>query len=97
MNIIRDIKSLSVFKQNASKIVKEIQETKEPVVLTVNGRAAVVVQDAESYQRLIDAKEFAETSVVLRKRLKDIDNSDQWPTSEEVFDRFSKKYGVSFD
>ena len=97
MNIIRDIQSLSVFKQNASKIVKEIQETKEPVVLTVNGKAAVVVQDAESYQRLVDAKEYAETVAVLRERLKDIDNSDQWPTAKEVFDGLRLKYGIKRD
>jgi prevent-host-death family protein len=97
MNIIRDIQSLSVFKQNASKIVKEIQETKEPVVLTVNGKAAVVVQDAESYQRLIDAKEYAETVAVLRERLKGIDNSDKWPTHKEVFGQIRKKFNIERD
>ncbi len=97
MNIVRDIQSLSDFKQNASKLIKQVQETKEPIILTVNGKAAVVVQDAESFQHLINARERAETSAVLRKRLKDIENSDQWPTAEEVFARFSKKYGISFD
>ncbi len=94
MNIIRDIQSLSVFKQNASKIVKEIQETKEPVVLTVNGKAAVVVQDAESYQRLIDAKEYSETVAILRQRLADIDNSNKWPTHKEVFGQIRKKFDI---
>lgn len=94
MNILRDIQSLSVFKQNASKIVKEIQETKEPVVLTVNGKAAVVVQDAESYQRLIDSIEYNQTVVVLRERMEDLKNSDEWPTAKEAFDGIRLKYGI---
>ena len=55
------------------------------------------MQDAESYPRLIEAQEFAEAAAVLRKRLNDIDSSDPWPTAEEVFDRFSEKYGISFE
>lgn len=97
MNILRDIQTLSDFKQNASKIVKEIQETKEPVVLTVNGKAAVVVQDAESYQRLLEEREYKETAAVLRERLKDMDDPSKWISAEEVFDRISKKYGIKFD
>ena len=50
MNLTRDIQSLSDFKQNASKFVKQVQETKEPLVLTVNGKPAVVVCDAEVFQ-----------------------------------------------
>lgn len=94
---MRDIQSLSDFKQNLSKIVKEVQETKEPVVLTVNGRAAVVVQDAESYQQMIDQREYMETVAILRKRLKDMDDPTKWIPADEVFAKFTKNYGVSFD
>ena len=31
-----------------------MRETGNPVVLTVNGKAQVVVQDAASYQKLLD-------------------------------------------
>jgi prevent-host-death family protein len=94
MDIMRDIQSLSVFKQNASRLVKQLRETKEPMVLTVNGQPAVVVQDAESYQKLLDAKEYAETVAVLRERIADLENSSDWPTAEEVSKRLTKKYGL---
>lgn len=71
MNIIRDIQSLSDFKQNASRIVKEVRETQSPVVVTVNGRAAVVIQDAESYQRMVDGYEYNETVRALRRAAAD--------------------------
>ncbi|MGH9818735.1 MAG: type II toxin-antitoxin system Phd/YefM family antitoxin, partial [Pyrinomonadaceae bacterium] len=48
MDFTRDIQTLSEFKQNASKLIKQLQETRQPVVLTVNGKPAAVVQDPES-------------------------------------------------
>ena len=94
MNIVRDIQSISDFKQNASKLIKQVQDTKKPIVLTVNGKAAVVVQDAESYQYLIEKREYDETVAVLKDRLSDIDNAHNWPTAEEVFTRLFTKYGI---
>lgn len=97
MNIIRDIQSLSDFKQNASKIVKEIQDTKSPVIVTVNGKAAVVVQDAESYQRMIDVREHDETVMVLRERLKDRGDDSKWISADEVFARISTKLDTNLE
>ena len=93
MNVVRDIQSLSVFKRDASKIIKQIKATKEPVVLTVNGKAEVVVQDAESYQKLVEAKERAETVAVLRERL--ADRSGKTKTIDEVFQKLAEKHGFS--
>ena len=95
MNVVRDIQSLSVFKRDASKIIKQIKATKEPVVLTVNGKAEVVVQDAESYQKLIEAKERAETVAVLRERL--ADRSGKTQTIDEVFQELAEKHGFSLE
>lgn len=95
MNVVRDIQSLSVFKRDASKIIKQIKNTKEPVVLTVNGKAEVVVQDAESYQNLIEAKERAETVAVLRERL--ADRSGKTKTLDEVFQELAEKHGFSLE
>ena len=69
MKLARDIMSLSTFKRDSNKVMRQMKKTKEPVVLTINGKAAVVVQDAESYQKLLELKERAETTEVLRQRL----------------------------
>ena len=45
--------SLSSFKRDSNKVMRHMKKTKEAVVLTVNGKAAVVIQDAESYQKLL--------------------------------------------
>ena len=51
---LQDIHSLTDFKRNASSYVERIRETKAPMALTINGEAAVVVQDAISFQHLLD-------------------------------------------
>lgn len=97
MRITRDIQSLSEFKQNASKLIKQVRETKEPMVLTVNGKAAVVVQDAESYQALIDVRERASTVAILRKRMEYVRNGGELIPADEVFEKISEKFGITFD
>lgn len=63
INLERDIQSLSTFKRNTSELISQMKETGSPVVLTVNGKAEVVVQDAAAYQRLLDSIEYLGISV----------------------------------
>jgi prevent-host-death family protein len=58
-----NIQSLTDFKRNASSYVDRIRETKSPLVLTVNGKAAVVVQDATAFQASADRMELMETQI----------------------------------
>ena len=97
MNIVRDIQSLSIFKRDASKIIKPIKATKQPVILTVNGVADAVVLDAESYQNLIEAKERAETVAILRERLKTLDEGVECKTLEEVFSDLAQEQGFTLE
>jgi prevent-host-death family protein len=54
LNIGQDIHSLTDFKRRTSNLVAQLHETKRPIVLTVNGRPEVVVQEAQAYQQLLD-------------------------------------------
>jgi prevent-host-death family protein len=53
-NIAEDICSMTEFKRRTTDVVTRLRDTGRAVVLTTNGRADVVVQDAASYQRLLD-------------------------------------------
>jgi len=55
-----NIHSLTDFRRNASNYIDQIRETKAPLILTVNGEAAVVVQDAYAFQQLLDRLQHAE-------------------------------------
>ncbi|MDZ4798442.1 MAG: type II toxin-antitoxin system Phd/YefM family antitoxin [Bryobacteraceae bacterium] len=54
LHIGKDIHSLSDFKRQTSEMLGHLRSTGRPVVLTLNGRAEVVVQDASAYQELLD-------------------------------------------
>ena len=69
MKLKRDIHSLSTFKRDTAKLMRQMKKTKEPVVLTVNGRAELVVQDAESYQKLLEAHDRMEALEGIRRGL----------------------------
>lgn len=73
LNISRDIHSLSSFKRNTPSFIEQMKQTGEPVVLTVNGKAELVVQDAESYQKLLDALERLEAIAGIKQGLEDVE------------------------
>jgi prevent-host-death family protein len=60
---LNNIRSLTDFKRNTSNYVEQIQLTHMPLVLTVNGKAAVVVQDSESFQAQIDRLQALEAEL----------------------------------
>lgn len=72
IDIVQDIDSLSNFKRNTAKFVKRMKKSGSPVVLTVNGKAQVIVQDAESYQKMLELLERAEAIEGIRKGLDDV-------------------------
>lgn len=49
MNISSDIKPISFLKSHAADILKHINDTRRPVVITQNGEPRAVLQDPESY------------------------------------------------
>ena len=60
---VQNIHSLTEFKRNANRYIDTIRSTKAPIVLTVNGEAAVVVQDAIEFQGLLDRCQARETEI----------------------------------
>ena len=54
LDITTDIQSLTTFRRSSGQFIRHLKKSKRPLVLTVNGKAAAVVQDAEAYQRLLD-------------------------------------------
>ncbi|MGO9596966.1 MAG: type II toxin-antitoxin system Phd/YefM family antitoxin [Isosphaeraceae bacterium] len=68
----RDIHSLTDFKKNTSSFVTQLKLTGEPVVLTINGKAELVVQDAAAYQKLRQAVEEARVIEGIRQGIEDM-------------------------
>lgn len=76
LNINRDIHSISDFKRKTPDFVKQLKKTGKPVVLTMNGRAQVVIQDAQSYQNMMELLERAKTIEAIREGLVDVEQGN---------------------
>lgn len=67
MDITEDIQALTTFRNHSATFLQRLKKTKRPMVLTVNGKAAAVVQDAAAYQRLLDLAAQAEVLEGIRQ------------------------------
>lgn len=93
ININRDIHSISDFKRKTPDFVKQLKKTGKPVILTMNGRAQLVIQDAESYQSMLDVLERAKTIEAIREGLVDVEQGNTM--SLEDFDKeMRRKHGI---
>jgi prevent-host-death family protein len=92
-DITSDIQSLTTFRRSSSDFIKQLKKTKRPVVLTVNGKAAAVVQDAEAYQRLLDIAARADAEEGIRQGLDDVAHGRTRPASE-VFDEIRRRHAI---
>jgi prevent-host-death family protein len=65
MIVLEDIRSLSEFQRHTRTHIRRLEKTGRPEVLTVNGKASVVVQDAAAYQKLLEELEEAKTAAAI--------------------------------
>jgi prevent-host-death family protein len=82
LDFSRDIQSLSNFKRNTSEFLRQLKESGHPVVLTINGKAEVVVQDTASYHRLIELAERAEQMETTRRAVAEMKAGQGRPAEE---------------
>ena len=94
LDLTRDIQSLTTFRRRSGDFLKQLRKSKRPVVLTVKGRAAAIVQDAEAYQRLLDIAATADAREGIRQGLEDARKGRSRP-AREFFKEFEAKYGLS--
>ena len=91
---LREVRSVTEFQRNVKDYVGQLKKKKSPLVLTVNGRAELVVQDAESYQELLDRLERAEAVAAMRDGIAQFERGEGIPL-EEAERRLRKKHGFS--
>lgn len=90
LDLANDIRSLSDFKRNTSDLLDRLRTTGHPLVLTINGKAELVVQGAEAYQALLDRVEAIEG---IQRGLADVKAGRTKP-ARLVFARLRRKHGI---
>jgi prevent-host-death family protein len=93
LDITKDIQSLTTFRRRSGDFMKQLRRSKRPVVLTVRGKAAAIVQDAQAYQRLLDIAAQADAEEGIRQGLDDVARGRTRPAGE-VFDEIRRKYDI---
>jgi prevent-host-death family protein len=90
LDLANDIRSLSEFKRNTVDLLDRLRTTGHPLVLTINGKAELVVQDAAAYQALLDRVEAIEG---IHKGLADVKAGRTKP-ARRVLGRLRRKHGI---
>ena len=93
LDLTKEIQSLTTFRRRSGDFIKQLRKSKRPVVLTVKGKAAAIVQDAEAYQRLLDIAASAEAEEGIRQGLEDTKKGKTRP-AREFFDEFEATHGI---
>ena len=96
LDIRRDIQSLTDFKKSTPEFVRQLKDTGEPIVLTINGKAELVVQDAAAYQRLREIAERQQIADGIRQGLDDM-NAARGRPADEVFDQIRREFNLPPD
>jgi PHD/YefM family antitoxin component YafN of YafNO toxin-antitoxin module len=91
---LREVRSVTEFQRNLKGYVGRLKAKKAPLVLTINGRAEIIVQDASSYQALLDRLERAETVAAIRQGMEESERGEGIPL-EKAERRLRKNHGFS--
>jgi prevent-host-death family protein len=84
---------LTAFRRRSGDFMKLLKKRKRPLVLTVRGKAAAVVQDAAAYQRLLDVASRADAGEGIRQGLEDLRKGRTRPASK-FFREFEAQHGI---
>ncbi len=89
MNISTDIRPISYLKSKSADLLKQVNETHRPVIITQNGEPRAVLQDTESYEKMRNAigvlKLVAQGEEDIKK--------GRTVTQESVLDNLDKRLG----
>ncbi len=92
---VNNIRSLSDFQRNTKDHVKRLKKTGKAEVLTVNGRAELVVQSAAAYQKLLEAADLADSIRILQARLEAADRGAKGVPAGQVLAEIRAKLGLT--
>ncbi len=83
MITMSSIHPVSEFSRKPAEYIKRLKATRKPEVLTVNGKAEVVIQDAQAYEEMV---ELLDSIKQISKSVKDIEEGKTKPLDEAFSD-----------
>ncbi|MBW2470353.1 MAG: type II toxin-antitoxin system Phd/YefM family antitoxin [Deltaproteobacteria bacterium] len=91
MKLSSQVKPISYLKAHAAEIVRNLAEQQEPIVITQNGEAKVVIQDIDSYEKTQQTMALLK---ILALGIRQVEDGDIVPANEAI-KRVRKRREVS--
>ncbi len=94
INITQDIHPLTEFKKNTNEFIVDLKKTKRPAILTVHGKAELVIMDAAVFQKLQEKLEFENTITEINNSLAEFE-SKKFSSAKNTFANLKKRINKS--
>ena len=88
INLENDIKPLSEFRANAANFLKQVKETKRPLILTQHGKSSAVLIDVVEYQALIEKLDLLQEVQIAERQIAE----GKYFTNDQVKERLMARY-----
>lgn len=90
---LNNIFPLTDFKRNTKELLKRMKKSGSPLVLTINGEAKVIVQDAESYQELLALIDYYQALHGIKQGLESVRKGESVP-ARQALQAIAAKHGI---
>jgi len=91
ISITEDIRSITDLKRNTNSVLEQINKTKRPVVLTVNGKAEAVLLAATEYEKIANALNLLKLLVPAEEDI----NNNRCKEARAFFKEFKREKKIS--
>jgi len=91
MSSILPTDSLNRFKRKTAEYVEQLKATGDPLVLTVDGKAELVVQDVGAYRKMQELLDRAEAVEGIRRGLESMERGEGRPAAQ-VFEGIRRRH-----
>ena len=91
LSITKDIRSITDLKRNTNSVLEQINKTKRPLVLTVNGKAEAVLLSAEEYEKIANAFNLLKLLVPAEEDI----NNNRYKEARAFFKEFKRDKKIS--
>lgn len=71
LELDKDIHSISELRSNATSFIKQVHQTRRPLVITQNGKSAAVLIDVIEYEKILEKIELLEDINTAEKQIDD--------------------------
>jgi prevent-host-death family protein len=91
MNITNDIRPVTYLKSRTADLLKQINETHRPVIITQNGEPKAVLQDPKSFENMRNAIGILKLISMGEENIKNGDTLEQETVFKNIAEKIKKQ------